>query len=66
MPERRRVSRKVAGILGVAVVITATIVGWKFGMFGTRSWRLAIQHGGPDADRCDELVGRPHTGLAGR
>ncbi len=36
MPERRRVSRKVAGILGVAVVLTATIVGWKFGMFGTR------------------------------
>jgi HEAT repeat protein len=35
MPERRRVSRRVAGIVGAAVVLAAVVVGWKFGILGT-------------------------------
>jgi HEAT repeats len=34
MPERRRVSRRVAGILAGAVIIAATGFGFKFGFFG--------------------------------
>jgi len=36
MPERRRASRRVAAILGGAVVITALVFGCKFVFFGTR------------------------------
>ncbi len=34
MPERRRASRRVAGILAGAVIIAATVFGFKFGFFG--------------------------------
>ena len=34
MPERRRASRRVAGILAGAVVITAIGLGVRFGFFG--------------------------------
>jgi HEAT repeat protein len=36
MPDRRRASRRVAAILGGAVVITALVFGCKFVLFGTR------------------------------
>jgi len=36
MPERRRTRRKVAGILVGAVIITATVFGFRFGFFGAR------------------------------
>ena len=47
MPERGRVSRRVAGIVGLAVVLTATIVGvtWKF--FGTDRGGLRSRTSGP-------------------
>ncbi|MGO9462814.1 MAG: hypothetical protein ACLQIB_02010 [Isosphaeraceae bacterium] len=34
MPERRRASRRVAGILAGAVIIAATVFGFRFGFFG--------------------------------
>jgi len=34
MPKRRRASRRVAGILAGAVIIAATVVGFRFGFFG--------------------------------
>jgi hypothetical protein len=36
MPDRRRASRRVAAILGGAVVITALVFGFKFVLFGTK------------------------------
>jgi len=36
MPERRRVSRIVAGIVVGAVIITATVLSFRFGFFGAR------------------------------
>ena len=36
MPERRRTSRRVAAVVGGAVVITAVVFGCKFAFFGTR------------------------------
>jgi hypothetical protein len=40
MPERRRASRKVAGILVGAVIITATVLGFRFGFLGARRFGL--------------------------
>jgi len=36
MPEQRRASRRVAGILVGAVIFTATVLGFRFGFFGAR------------------------------
>ena len=45
MPERRRASRRVAGILAGAVVITAIGLGVKFGFFGANApWYGRIAH----------------------
>jgi hypothetical protein len=41
MPERHPKSRKVAGILAGAVIVTATVVGFRFGVLGGR------KHSGP-------------------
>jgi HEAT repeats len=52
MPERRRTSRRVAAVVGGAVVITVLVFGCKFAFFGTR--HLGRGQGSSGAAKFDE------------
>ncbi len=56
MPERRRVSGRVAGIVGLAVVLTATILGVTFKFFGTDRSLRSINSGQMSVDETSPLA----------
>jgi hypothetical protein len=72
MPERRGAGRRVAGILGCAAVLAATIIGIKVGFFGakrggpggTAQGGTAIGEKSPLADLAEAARGSDHQALA--
>jgi HEAT repeats len=69
MPERRGAGRRVAGILGCAAVLAATIIGIKLGFFGAKRGGMAqagaaIDEHTPLATLAEAVRGSDHRALA--